>query len=75
LEVSKLDRNEFEVYKASAHKCPRCWKYTATKEETLCSRCEEVLNRNKMFQEEVTLTFIFETIAVILVVVLLEYIL
>ena len=39
----KLEDIEFKVYKASGHKCPRCWKYTSTKEETLCSRCEEVV--------------------------------
>jgi len=40
----QIDGKDFEVYKASAHKCPRCWKFTATKEDTLCSRCDEVLN-------------------------------
>ena len=40
----QIDGSEFEVYKASEHKCPRCWKYTAAKEETLCPRCDEVLN-------------------------------
>jgi hypothetical protein len=39
----KLEDIEFKVYKASGHKCPRCWKYTSTKEEALCSRCEEVV--------------------------------
>jgi len=39
----QIDGKEFEVYKATAHKCPRCWKFTAVKEETLCNRCEEVL--------------------------------
>jgi isoleucyl-tRNA synthetase len=39
----KIDDSEFEVYKAIAHKCPRCWKFTAVKEETLCARCEDVL--------------------------------
>jgi isoleucyl-tRNA synthetase len=39
----QIDGKEFEVYKATAHKCPRCWKFTAVKEETLCTRCEEVL--------------------------------
>ena len=39
----QIDGKDFEVYKATAHKCPRCWKFTAVKEETLCSRCEEVL--------------------------------
>lgn len=40
----QIDGKEFEVYKAAAHKCPRCWKFTATVEETLCKRCEDVLN-------------------------------
>ena len=39
----QIDGKEFEVYKATAHKCPRCWKFTAVEEETLCNRCEEVL--------------------------------
>jgi len=39
----QIDGKEFEVYRATAHKCPRCWKFTAVKEETLCNRCEEVL--------------------------------
>ncbi|MFY9087900.1 isoleucine--tRNA ligase [Arcobacter aquimarinus] len=39
----QIDGKDFEVYKATAHKCPRCWKYTAVEEETLCNRCEEVL--------------------------------
>ena len=39
----QIDGKEFEVYKAVEHKCPRCWKFTAVKEETLCNRCEEVL--------------------------------
>ena len=33
----------FGVHKASAHKCPRCWRYTAPAEETLCQRCNEVV--------------------------------
>ena len=40
----QVDTNVFEVYKANAHKCPRCWKYTALEEDTLCQRCDEVLN-------------------------------
>ncbi|MBD3830853.1 MAG: isoleucine--tRNA ligase, partial [Arcobacter sp.] len=39
----QIDGKDFEVYKAVAHKCPRCWKFTATAEETLCNRCEDVL--------------------------------
>ncbi|WP_122893380.1 isoleucine--tRNA ligase [Arcobacter peruensis] len=40
----EIDGTNFEVYKASMHKCPRCWKFTSTKEDSLCSRCEEVMN-------------------------------
>ncbi|PRM90736.1 isoleucine--tRNA ligase [Aliarcobacter cryaerophilus] len=39
----KIENSDFKVYKASGHKCPRCWKYTSTKEDELCSRCEEVV--------------------------------
>jgi isoleucyl-tRNA synthetase len=34
----------FEVYKANKAKCPRCWKYRAKDEESLCQRCESTLN-------------------------------
>ncbi|KAI6385779.1 hypothetical protein MCOR23_011555 [Pyricularia oryzae] len=27
----------------SDHKCPRCWRYVAEEEETLCGRCEDVI--------------------------------
>jgi isoleucyl-tRNA synthetase len=40
----EIEGFEFEVYKASKHKCPRCWKFTSEEEDTLCSRCDEVLN-------------------------------
>lgn len=39
-----VEDSEFIVYKSSLHKCPRCWKFTSTKEDELCSRCDEVLN-------------------------------
>jgi len=39
----KIENYEFEVYKAKDHKCPRCWKFTAKEEDTLCSRCDEVI--------------------------------
>ena len=38
-----IDDNVFEVYKAKDHKCPRCWKFTSKEEDTLCSRCDEVI--------------------------------
>ncbi|MBE0492411.1 MAG: isoleucine--tRNA ligase [Sulfurospirillum sp.] len=34
----------FTIFKAQLHKCPRCWKYKASKEEGLCTRCKEVLH-------------------------------
>ncbi|MFA9374450.1 MAG: isoleucine--tRNA ligase [Poseidonibacter sp.] len=40
----EIDGNVFEVFKAVDYKCPRCWKFTAVKEDCLCTRCEEVLN-------------------------------
>ncbi len=35
---------KFEVYRASAARCPRCWKYCSSSEEELCSRCNQVVN-------------------------------
>src|SRR5574344_1484247 len=29
----KIDEKEFKVFKASGHKCPRCWKFTSKNEE------------------------------------------
>ncbi len=40
----EIDGKEFEVYRSNDAKCPRCWKFTSTSEETLCNRCESVLN-------------------------------
>ena len=39
-----VDGKEFIVYKASEAKCPRCWKFKSKSEESLCTRCEEVVN-------------------------------
>ncbi|KAI1334124.1 isoleucyl-tRNA synthetase [Xylariaceae sp. FL0016] len=45
-------RQDFEVFGISGyvevrpprdHKCPRCWRHTAPKEEQLCQRCTEVV--------------------------------
>lgn len=33
-----------EVIPSKHHKCPRCWKYTAEKENELCTRCDEVVD-------------------------------
>ncbi|MFX4280498.1 isoleucine--tRNA ligase, partial [Aliarcobacter butzleri] len=34
---------KFIICKSKMHKCPRCWKFTANAEESLCKRCEEVI--------------------------------
>lgn len=34
----------FMIIKASEHKCPRCWKFRAKDEQSLCARCAEVLH-------------------------------
>ncbi|AXK49327.1 isoleucine--tRNA ligase [Aliarcobacter trophiarum LMG 25534] len=39
----KIDEKEFKIFKSSGYKCPRCWKFTSKNEESLCSRCEEVV--------------------------------
>jgi len=38
-----VDDAQFEVYKAAKAKCPRCWKFQSSDEESLCSRCESVV--------------------------------
>jgi isoleucyl-tRNA synthetase len=38
-----VDNKEYNVVKASKHKCPRCWRFTSASEDELCSRCAEVL--------------------------------
>ncbi len=39
-----LDDDTFSIAKATAHKCPRCWKYQAKEEDCLCTRCQSVVN-------------------------------
>ena len=39
----KVDEDIFIVAKASAYKCPRCWKYQASAEDCTCKRCESVI--------------------------------
>ncbi|MGK0256239.1 MAG: isoleucyl-tRNA synthetase, partial [Arcobacteraceae bacterium] len=40
----EIDGKLFEIYKANKEKCPRCWKYRALEVDTLCKRCDEVVN-------------------------------
>ncbi|MCW9026400.1 MAG: isoleucine--tRNA ligase [Thiovulaceae bacterium] len=39
----KVEDDEFIIYKAEAHKCPRCWKFNSEAEDATCPRCSEVL--------------------------------
>ena len=39
----KVGEDTFTIAKATAHKCPRCWKYQAESEDALCKRCSEVV--------------------------------
>jgi isoleucyl-tRNA synthetase len=33
-----------ELRLATKAKCPRCWRYLAENEDSLCERCEKVVN-------------------------------
>ena len=39
----EVEGEKFKIALASAHKCPRCWKFNAPAQEELCGRCAEVL--------------------------------
>ena len=39
----EADGKSFSIVKAKGHKCPRCWRYTSEAEDTLCTRCQEVV--------------------------------
>jgi isoleucyl-tRNA synthetase len=40
----EVEGDTFIIAKATEAKCPRCWKYHSVDEETLCERCDKVLN-------------------------------
>jgi len=40
----KVEEDTFIISKATAHKCPRCWKFQAKEENCTCKRCEEVVS-------------------------------
>jgi isoleucyl-tRNA synthetase len=40
----EIDGKECKVYMASDAKCPRCWKFKSENEESVCSRCDSVVN-------------------------------
>ncbi len=39
----EAEGKRFTLHRAPAHKCPRCWRYTATEADHVCARCAEVL--------------------------------
>ncbi|MDQ7044764.1 MAG: isoleucine--tRNA ligase [Sulfurimonas sp.] len=39
----KVNEDTFIITKASAHKCPRCWKFQATQVDCTCARCASVI--------------------------------
>jgi isoleucyl-tRNA synthetase len=39
-----VDEDKFVIALATAAKCPRCWKFHAHDEESLCARCHRVMN-------------------------------
>jgi isoleucyl-tRNA synthetase len=39
----EVEGKTFTVHKATAAKCPRCWRFTSESEDLLCSRCAEVV--------------------------------
>jgi isoleucyl-tRNA synthetase len=44
IETFEVDGQTFEVHMASDAKCPRCWKFKSEDEESICSRCDSVVN-------------------------------
>jgi isoleucyl-tRNA synthetase len=40
----EVNGDKFKILLADESKCPRCWKLRAKDEETLCERCNQVLN-------------------------------
>jgi len=39
----ELDGSTYTIHRAEQAKCPRCWRFTSTDEETACPRCTEVV--------------------------------
>jgi isoleucyl-tRNA synthetase len=39
----EVEGKTFTVHKASAAKCPRCWRFTSSSEDCACERCEKVV--------------------------------
>ena len=39
-----VQSEQFVIRRATLHKCPRCWKYQAKEENSLCPRCQKVVD-------------------------------
>ncbi|PAF46389.1 isoleucine--tRNA ligase [Helicobacter sp. 12S02634-8] len=39
------EEREFVIFKTDKHRCPRCWRYVSDRCDTLCDRCQEVLEK------------------------------
>jgi isoleucyl-tRNA synthetase len=39
----EAEGKQFTIHKATAHKCPRCWRFVSTAEDTICERCAKVV--------------------------------
>jgi len=42
----EVEGKTFTVHKATAAKCPRCWRFTSTAEDCVCERCAKVLGES-----------------------------
>ena len=40
----EVSGSKFTIYKSSKCKCPRCWKFNSNREDSVCERCEKVIN-------------------------------
>ena len=40
----EVDGKTYSIHKATAHKCPRCWKFVSASEDEACMRCTEVVS-------------------------------
>ena len=39
----EVDGKSYTVHKATASKCPRCWRFTSSSDECACERCANVV--------------------------------
>ena len=40
----EVEGKTYAIHKATACKCPRCWKFVSASEEEVCARCAEVVS-------------------------------